>query len=164
MARPKGSGLEYRPEDYVEALCEWLSGGNTLAAWSRLEGNPTTRTVHTWMREFDWFASAVARAREIGYGVIADDCIAIADDDTRDWLDGSCVSRAKLRVETRQKLLACWDPRRYGNKVAVGGDADAPPIKVLSSVERAHRLQVLLAQVAERAVAPPQLTDDDVMS
>jgi len=29
------------------------------------------------------------------------------------------LGHRKLQVETRLKLLACWDPRRYGAKVAV---------------------------------------------
>ena len=35
------------------------------------------------------------------------------------------ISRSKLRVETRLKLLAKWDPKRYGDKITqehVGAD------------------------------------------
>lgn len=152
MARPVGT-VVYKPEDFVESLCEWLADGKPLAAWCRQPGNPSAPTVYGWGTSLEWFATRVARAREIGFAVIADDCMTIADDDSRDWLDSSAIARAKLRVETRAKLLACWKPSVYGNKVAVGGDTDAPPIKVLTSVERAHRIQVLLAQVAARAAS-----------
>lgn len=150
----------YKPEDHYDDVIEWIAAGKTLREFCRQDGRPSAAIVYGWMQADNSFAERVARARDIGYDVIAEECLAVADDDTRDWLDSSCVQRAKLRVETRQKLLACWNPNRYGNKVAVGGDATGAPIRVLTSVERAHRLQVLLATVATR-VAAPQLTDEE---
>jgi hypothetical protein len=44
-------------------------------------------------------------------------------------IDGGDVQNRKLRIETRLKLLAKWDPKRYGERVAVGGAEDMPPIK-----------------------------------
>lgn len=32
----------------------------------------------------------------------------------------------KLRIDTRLKLLAKWDPKRYGDKQLVGSDPDNP--------------------------------------
>ena len=34
-------------------------------------------------------------------------------------LNGEHVQRSKLRIETRLKLLAKWDPRRYGDRLAL---------------------------------------------
>jgi len=50
-----------------------------------------------------------------------------------DTIDGEHVSRSKLRIETRLKLLACWDPKRYGAKAA--GDAENP-IHVVNIIRR----------------------------
>lgn len=80
------------------------------------------------------YASAIARAREIGYDVIAAQCLLIADDSASDYTDSEKgpafnaehVQRSKLRIETRLKLLAKWDPKRYGDKVAVTGDGGGP--------------------------------------
>jgi hypothetical protein len=71
---------------------------------------------------------AHGRARDAGYDSIAQDCMSIADsniDDVYCAADGEertnsdVIQRAKLRVETRLKLLAKWDPRRYGEKLDV---------------------------------------------
>jgi hypothetical protein len=40
--------------------------------------------------------------------------------------DSEWISRSRLRVETRLKLLAKWDPKRYGDKSLLGSDPDNP--------------------------------------
>jgi hypothetical protein len=75
-------------------------------------------------------AGRFARAREEGFDAIAEEALEIADDGTNDWktrekesgetyeaLNHEHVQRSKLRVETRLKLLAKWDPKRYGEKI-----------------------------------------------
>ena len=90
------------------------------------------------------FSSAIARAREDGFDAIAQECLTIADatdyDDEFTESGGvkpnsEWISRSRLRVETRLKLLAKWDPKRYGDKIdlnatvtgevsiIIGGDA-----------------------------------------
>jgi hypothetical protein len=32
----------------------------------------------------------------------------------------------RLQIETRLKLLAKWNPRKYGDKTVLAGDPDAP--------------------------------------
>ena len=66
-------------------------------------------------------------AREAGFDEIAEDILAIADDGSRDYVPGERgvvvdhdhIQRSKLRAEMRLKLLAKWDPRRYGDRSAV---------------------------------------------
>lgn len=95
---------------------------------------PSVRTINDWIsgkggvpaEEVLELSAKVARAREEGYDAIAHDCLNIADDNGKDIritdkgaqvTDHDVIQRAKLRVETRLKLLACWDPKRYGNKI-----------------------------------------------
>jgi hypothetical protein len=67
-------------------------------------------------------AAQFARAKSLGFDAIADDCVEIADDATNDYMetkhgpvfDGEHVQRSRLRIDTRLKLLAQWDPKRYG--------------------------------------------------
>ena len=40
--------------------------------------------------------------------------------------DSEHVQRSKLRVETRLKLLAKWDPRRYGDRLQLANDPEHP--------------------------------------
>lgn len=70
---------------------------------------------------------AIARAREHGEDVLAAGCLEIADDGTNDWMEraenkgwefnGENVQRSKLRIETRLKLLAKWNPKKYGDRI-----------------------------------------------
>jgi hypothetical protein len=90
---------------------------------------PAWRTVYDWMASNAGFAARIAHARALGYDAIAEECLEIADDtscDTRvighdeserEAADTEWIGRSKLRIETRLKLLAKWDPKRYGDKV-----------------------------------------------
>lgn len=128
MGRPKRVPLV----DPVIAgeVCAWIAEGKTLRDFCRQPGKPCRATIDAWRQQDDEFASRVARARDIGYDMIAEECAAIADtqefgetitdgDDGRKVVTGDMLGHRKLRVETRLKLLACWDPRRYGQKAQV---------------------------------------------
>lgn len=110
----------------ADEVCERLSEGEPLAQICRSEGMPKVRTVYDWRDENPSFAAGFARAREVGYDIIAQDCADIADDGSRDYIAGEDrmvvdhdhIQRSKLRVDTRLKLLAKWDPKRYGDRIA----------------------------------------------
>lgn len=94
---------------------------------------PAWRTVYDWIDADADFSAGIARARLLGYDVIAQDCLTIADDGRNDFMaaraadgdeaalkyDADHVQRSKLRIETRLKLLAKWDPKRYGERQQV---------------------------------------------
>jgi len=77
------------------------------------------------------FVARIARAREDGHDVIADQCVTLADTQPLDQVE---VAWRRLQVETRLKLLAKWNPKKYGTKVALGGDP-GNPIQVEAQVE-----------------------------
>ena len=89
---------------------------------------PSDDSVRNWMDSDPAFSRAIARAREAGFDRIALDALEIADNvgsehkDTIETKFGEIpnkewILRSKLRVETRLKLLAKWDPKRYGEKL-----------------------------------------------
>ena len=141
-----GRKTTFNAKDAAE-IVERLSKGEPLTHICRDEWLPCDDTVRNWADANPDFARDIAHAREAGFDQIALDALAIADHTENDtkWVasgDGDeravpnaeWISRSKLRVETRLKLLAKWDPKRYGDKVTqehVG--ADGGPIK--SSVE-----------------------------
>lgn len=101
-----------------------------MAVICRDEGMPDPSTVWDWQQSKPEVSQAIARARETGFDVIAADCLKIAEDGTNDYMarlsaegqetgvmyNAEHVQRSKLRIETRLKLLAKWDPKRYGDK------------------------------------------------
>ena len=98
-----------------------------MAQICRDEHMPSDRTVREWMANDAKFSAVIADARVRGYDFIAADCLNIADDNGKDVrytengdvTDTDVIQRSKLRIETRLKLLAKWDPKRYGDKIDV---------------------------------------------
>lgn len=91
---------------------------------------------------------AIAQARENGEDMIAADCLNIADDNSKDTrfteagvevVNPDVVQRAKLRIETRLKLLAKWNPKKWGDKV-----------DVTSAGERIRGTEVILPNVQQQ--------------
>ena len=159
--KPKaGRPSKYTPE-LVEAICDRLAKGEPLAQICRDDGMPDPSTVWDWRKKHPEVSQAIAHARDVGFDAIADECFAIADDSRNDWMDrkaeegdekalqfnGEHVQRAKLRIETRLKLLAKWDPKRYGDRLAqeISGP-NGGPIQtegVTSPEERQKRIEEL---------------------
>ncbi len=127
----------------AQAVCERVAAGEPLAIVCRDEGMPTDRTIRTWIAENQPFAADIARARESGYDVIAAKTRLIArgkDESTAD------VTRDRLIVETDLKLLARWDPKRYGDRIQSDVDLNV-------KVTLVNPFQI--AQVAPQAALEP---------
>lgn len=140
------------PQDIADEVVEWISSGQTLRDYCRQDGKPARRTIDKWREKDETFRARFARARDDGFDVIAEECMAIADDGENDWmaregkdgdqgwqLNGEHVQRTKVRIETRLKLLAKWDPKRYGERQTVE-----------------HEGKLTLAQLVEASYSKPE--------
>lgn len=125
--QPVGAARMFRPMDYgdtleAEMLADYVSGGMTMIDAINALGL-TVRTTYTRMAEHPKFAAMMNEAREQGFDALANECLAIADDSTKDHgargMNSEFVQRSKLRVETRLKLLSKWHPKRYGEKLEI---------------------------------------------
>jgi hypothetical protein len=118
--------------ELYEEICLRLAEGETLVDICKSLHMPVDRTVRQWVLSDSGFAQAYAHARDVGFDKLASECLEIADDSTNDYmdkqldngkvirvLDAEHVQRSKLRIETRLKLLAKWDPKRYGEKTTM---------------------------------------------
>lgn len=127
---PAGRPTSEVPQDKADSLVEWLEEGKTLRSWCRIPGNPCKSTITNWEKKDDEFRGRIACARETGEDAIAEECIEIADDGSNDYmeqdlgdgvvvrrLDPENIQRSRLRVDTRLKLLAKWNPRKWGEKI-----------------------------------------------
>lgn len=111
---PAGRPLEPVPAEIADSLVVWISQGKTLREFCRQPGMPTYKTIYDWLDKDARFGTLLRRARDIGEEVIAEECLDIADDDSNDVTSPVAINRAKLRIETRLKLLAIWNPKKYG--------------------------------------------------
>ncbi len=124
-----------------QAILDWIASGKTLREFCRQEGMPSHDAVYDHQAASDEFKQRIARARETGEELLAQECLAIADTPQRGNIvikkpDGTVEVRTedmlghrKLQIETRLKLLAKWNPRKWGDKVQVGGDGSGIPIQ-----------------------------------
>jgi hypothetical protein len=126
-----------RPSKITPALTDELlarvSEGEPLAQVCRDPKMPALRTVYDWLAKDSELSARFARARTAGYDMIAADVLRIADTPLeattisdndkfgRTVKREDALGHRKLQVETRMKLLACWDPKRYGQRVDVEG-------------------------------------------
>lgn len=149
-----------RPSRYSDAIAEEmferLSQGELLTSICADDHMPAVRTVSLWKEKAD-FAAGFARARALGMDAIADAALNIADEKSNDTIvtkDGNetanseWISRSKLRVETRLKLLAVWDPARFGNKIDVTSQGER--VGELDETAAAARLASILAAAQAR--------------
>lgn len=98
----------------VEEVLRRIASGETLAALGRELGfHPVS--WGQWVRADEALGIAYAQARETGQDAIADDIMSIIDSVPAQSEE---IQRAKLRAEYRLKLLAKWNPKRYGDKVS----------------------------------------------
>lgn len=120
-------------EKVLGEICAELAKGTPMAVICRAENMPAVRTVSDWAARDKEVSACIARAREEGFDALAAECLEIADntdkdtisDDFGDKPNHEWITRSRLRIETRLKLLSKWDPKRYGEKVdlEVKGDA-----------------------------------------
>lgn len=137
-------GVTVRTDEIETAIVEGLSEGVPLRQLCRLHG-VSKSTVYNWVEADAELAGRVACARARGFEALAEEALEIADDGRNDWavreagddgdkeadrLNHEHVSRSKLRIETRLKLLACWDPKRYGAKVGLTGPDGEGPVEI----------------------------------
>jgi hypothetical protein len=142
-----GRPSKYTPE-LVAEICERLSKGEPLAVICRSEGMPTDRTVRDWVVKNQDVSSAIAHARESGEDWLAAECLNIADTpligvteklekneetggfEVTERRHEDMLGHRKLQIDTRLKLLAKWNPKKWGDKLqhadADGGKIETP--------------------------------------
>lgn len=142
--KPHGRPSKFSDE-LVEQILARLSEGEPLAQILRSDGMPGLTTWYDWCNARPELSERFGRARDAGFDMIAMDALRIADTpeigqivktkpDGKEVTQEDMLGHRKLQVETRLKLLAKWDPRRYGDKIALGGAPDLPPVQTNTQV------------------------------
>lgn len=147
-----------RPSLFTAALadeiCERIANGETLRAICRDDHMPHWTVVYDWTAANEAFSLRIARARVLGYDAIAEETLEILDEppercatEQGDKVDTGYVQWQKNRAEQRLKLLAKWDPKRYGEKIDVTSGNESLN---LTAEDRAAKLQAIHAAAARR--------------
>lgn len=132
-----------RPSLYTSEIaaeiCDRLSKGETLNQICASDHMPCRNTVVSWANEDrDGFSEKYARAREALLEFWADQVVTIADDGSNDYttvqrgeetvevVNSEHINRSRLRVDTRKWLLSKLLPKKFGDKLELAGNKDAP--------------------------------------
>lgn len=144
-----GAPQKYDRDLITATICSRLATGEMMTAICRDIGVPV-KTVNDWRLTDDDIRAQFDEARDEGYDAIAHRTRGTArgKDEAQGGDSTGDVQRDKLIIDTDLKLLAKWDPRRYGDKVQLAdADGNKLPAHQLSDAE-------LLAIIAKAEKAP----------
>jgi len=135
MGRP----TKYGP-DLANVICVRLSEGDSLRTITKSEDMPNRATVYRWLAAYPDFCDLYARAREDQADTLADEIIAIADEQPEiikvfdkktgalieHKLDNAFLLWQRNRIDARKWTAMKLKPKKYGDRMQVGGDPENP--------------------------------------
>jgi hypothetical protein len=125
----------------LAALCARLAAGEPLSLACRDPSLPCEPVVREAMAVDPKLAATIAAARDAGFDAIAARARLTARG-VGDSTDN--VARDKLIIDTDLKLLARWDPRRYGDRPSTEPPAEPAQDQTWPDNETAARLAAIL--------------------
>jgi hypothetical protein len=146
------------PQDQREAILGKIMGGASMRQACRDLGIDRV-LVYADLKADETFANQYARAAEVRADDIFDEIFDIADDGLNDWIErkgddgntkgwlenGEAINRSKVRIDTRKWALARMNPRKYGDKVQIGGADDLPPVTINAAALSTAALREIMA-------------------
>lgn len=125
-------------QELIESISKRLGSGEPMAQICRDEGMPSYSAVYSWMKTKPEVSEVIARAREEGEDVIASNLRLIARGISAESTND--VQRDKLIIDTDLKLLAKWNPKKYGDKQTVDVDVTSKGESISPAVSRLSEL------------------------
>lgn len=110
--------MEYSQE-LADEICDRIANGESLRSIVGDENMPASSSIFKWLGEHKSFAEQYARARETQADVIADEVLLIADTE----IDSQ---KARVRIDARKWYAGKLQPKKYGEKLNLGGQEDNP--------------------------------------
>lgn len=152
------NGKDWNKNKVMDYVCDCLattSNGVGRILLNEYDGLPLPNysSIMAWIDKDKSLLDKYTRAKEAQADFMADEILDIADDATNDWMEkhdkegGNVgyqinkehVQRSRLRIESRKWLASKLKPKKYGEKLAVGGADDMPPVQTVSRVELVAR-------------------------
>jgi hypothetical protein len=142
-----------------DKVLEMLASGLSLRAICQEPQLPSECTVRRRVLDDNAFATQYARARNIGLDCLADRMLELAEtpvlgektvrkaDGGIEITTGDTVDRSRLAVDAIKWQLSKMRPDKYGDRLQVAGDKDAPLEVNVSGLEL---LNSRISRIAER--------------
>lgn len=137
--------MDISPDQMVkyEEVLDYLKEGESLRKAAKESGIAASAVLRR-VKLDPIYAEHYARAREIGYSLLAEELLAISDErevearyngeDVTLDLSSTAVARNRLRIDTRKWVLSKMLPKVYGDKLELSGDP-AKPIQTITRLE-----------------------------
>ena len=115
---------QYDREAITELVCSELALGKSLRSILDADDKlPSASTFLDWIGADSFLAEQYAHARQMAYELLADEIVAIADENyttdehgVRERLSSEAIQRNRLRVDTRKWMLKKMLPKIYGDR------------------------------------------------
>lgn len=127
-----GRPSKYTPE-LADEICQRLSNGEPLRQICRDDHMPAWQKIYEWMHKDPNLSGSIAHARDQGADAIAEDILNEINQEPERILsegggriDSGYVQLVKMRAEIKLKLLAKWNPKKYGDAMKLTGSKDDP--------------------------------------
>lgn len=157
MATKKSTNPTGRPDTYcqakVDAILDRVAGHESLRAICKDVGVPIS-TFLRWVADRPELAEHYAREKRAQAEMLALEIVEISDEaDVQVHYEGetvkldlspTAVARNRLRVDARKWVASKLLPKVYGDKLAIGGADDLPPVQQNVTLDAAEAYKRLL--------------------
>lgn len=135
-------------DDVVAELLKQTAEGKPLLQICRDPKMPGRTTVYEWIECDPGFAEQFHAARARGIHALAEECLDIADEKSKDAVE---ATDKRIRIDTRLRLAGKWLPSIYGEKVDVNHSGEVTTRHDLSrySPDELDALEKLVAKGAD---------------
>ena len=129
-------------EKAIEEIIDRISKGESLRSIMPNVGRPAhlpvVSTFMLWVADNKELSEHYARAMEARAQLLFDEILAIADDGSNDFMkitkgdaeyeieNKEWINRSKVRIDARKWMLGKMNPKKYGDKLELSGDAENP--------------------------------------
>lgn len=156
-------------QDVIDEICQRLADGSSLRSICSDKHMPSMVTVMKWLAQSPDFAKQYSYARELQADAIFDEVLDIADDGRNDWMEehgkdsegwkqnGEALQRSRLRIDARKWMAGKLRPKKYGEKLLLGEDADNPLQKPEATIDVFKLAEQLREAKRLSAVEPIEL-------
>jgi hypothetical protein len=122
-----------RPTDFSQEMAEEIcsrvmESDYGLEQVCEADDLPSARTVFRWLAAHEGFRQQYAHAKEV-QGHIQ------AGRGMREALTATDASLGRLKFDARKWAASKLAPKQYGDKIAVGGSDEMPPIQNVTRIE-----------------------------
>lgn len=101
-------------DELVAKFCERIASGRSMMSVCQDPDMPDKSSIFLWMSKHEGFSDKYARACEERADYLAEEAVAIADDDST---EPGKVQRDRLRVDTRKWFVAKIHPKKYSERI-----------------------------------------------